>query len=270
MKAGQYEEASGLYRKVYNLGLSVESQASSALGAGRCFHEMGNSEETARWLNRYVTLVRDQGRPEFHSACLLLGKAYLAQHKPQQAHAALNLAIKGNLSREQYVETVAVLVRAYIEQGLLLVQILRSIGLVNKAIALLQEKGQFLPSPELKGAVALELAACYYDNDDIESARKTLSDAFALVGPGPQAQQIGRELARMCLRLGQMNQAISVCSQLLEHASARERPPVLTLLAEAHRRQGQYDRAMAAVLNQYDNTTDPNLVRVAPDAKLAP
>lgn len=294
MKAGLFEEAAGLYRKVYNLGLSAESQAASALGAGRCSAETGNHEETARWLNRYVTLARDQSRPEFHAACLLLGKAYLALHKPQQAHVALNLALKGDLSRQQYVETVAVLVRAYIEQGLLLealqtiegtagwqlsqqeniellllrVQVLRSIGLVNKAVALLQEKGQFLPSPELKGTVAMELAACYIDNDDVESARKTLSDAFAMVGPGPLAQQIGRELVRTCLRLGQTSQAVSVCSQLLEHASAVEKPPVLNLLAEAYRKQGQYDRAMAAMLNRYDEATDPNLVRTSPGTKI--
>ncbi|MEN6576844.1 MAG: hypothetical protein ABFD90_10920 [Phycisphaerales bacterium] len=296
MKAGLFEEAAGLYRKVYNLGLSAESQAASALGAGRCSVEMGDHEETARWLNRYVTLARDQNRPEFHAACLLLGKAYLALHKPQQAHVALNLALKGDLSRQQYVETIAVLVKAYIEQGLLLealqtiegtagwqlsqqesiellllrVQVLRSIGLVNKAIALLQEKGQFLPSPELKGAVAIELAACYSDNDDIESARKTLSDAFALVGPGSLGQQIGRELARTCLRLGQTSQTVSVCSQLLEHASATERPPVLNLLAEAYRKQGQYDRAMAAMLNRYDDATDPNLVQTSPGVKVTP
>lgn len=295
MKAGLFDEAAGLYRKVYNLGLSTESQTGSSLGAGRCSYEMQDYEGTVQWLNRYVALMRDQTRPEFHAACLLLGKAYLALHKPQQAHVALNLALKGDLSRQQHVETVGVLVKAYIERGLLLealqtiestsgwqlsqqenvellllrVQVLRSIGLTDKAIALLQEKAQFLPSPEFKGRVAMELAACWINNGDIESARKTLSDAFAMVGPGPLAQQIGRELARTCLRLGQAAQAVSVCTQLLEHAGAADKPPVLNLLTEAYRKQGQYDRAMAAMLNQYDETTDPNLVRT-PGAKVIP
>jgi tetratricopeptide (TPR) repeat protein len=296
MKAGLFEEAGGLYRKVYNLGLSTESQTGSSLGAGRCAYEMGDYEQTTQWLNRYVSLVRDQNQPEFHAACLLLGKAFLALHKPQQAHAALNLALKGDLSRQQYVETVGVLVKAYIEQGLLLealqtiegtsgwqlsqqesiellllrVQVLRSIGLTDKAISLLQEKGQFLLNAELKGRVALELAACWISNGDVESARKTLSDAFAMAGPGPQAQQIGRELARACLRLGQIGQAISVCSQLLEYATAADKPAVLDLLTEAYRKQGQYDRAMAVMLNQYDNGTDPNLVRKSPGISATP
>ncbi len=295
MKAGVFEEAAGLYRKVYNLGLSVESQAGSSLGAGRCAYEMQDYEETARWLNRYISLARDQNRPEFHAACLLLGKSYLALHKPQQAHVALNLALKGDLSRQQYVETIAVLVKAYIEQGLLLdalqtiestsgwqlsqqesiellllrAQVFRSIGLTDKAVALLQEKGQFLPSPDLQGRVALELARCWLTTGDMESARKTLSDAFAMVGPGPLGQQVGRELARTCLRLGQNAQAVSVCSQLLEHAGPAEKPPVLDLLAEAYRKQGQYDRAMAAMLNQsYDDGADPNLVSTSTGVKV--
>lgn len=295
MKAGMFEEAAGLYRKVYSLGLSAETQASSSLGAGRCAYEIRDYEDTARWLNRYISLARDQNRPEFHAACLLLGKSYLALHKPQQAHVALNLALKGDLSRQQYVETIAVLVKAYIEQGLLLdalqtiestsgwqlsqqesiellllrAQVLRSIGLTDKAVALLQEKGQFLPSPELQARVSLELAQCWLITGDAESARKTLSDAFAAIGPGPLGQQVGRELARTCLRLGQNTQAVSVCSQLLEHAGPVEKAPVLDLLAEAYRRQGQYDRAMAAMLNQYnDSGTDPNLVSTSTDVKV--
>jgi tetratricopeptide (TPR) repeat protein len=296
MKAGKFEEAAGLYQRVYNLGLSIESQAVSSLGAGRCAYEAGDFEQTAQWLNRYISLVRDQSQPEFHAACLLLGKAYLALKKPQQAHVALRLALRGDLSRQQYVETVGVLVRASIEQGqlvealqmlegtngwqlsqqesiellLLRAQVLRSIGLTDKAASLLQEKGQFLPSPDLKGRVALELAACQISNGAIESARKTLSDAFAMAEPGPQAQRIGRELARTCLRLGQVGQAISVCSQLLERGTAADRPAVLDLLAEAYRKQGQYDRAMAVMLNQYDNATDPNLVQKSPGVNLAP
>jgi tetratricopeptide (TPR) repeat protein len=296
MKAGMFEEAAGLYRKVYNLGLSVESQAGSSLGAGRCAYEMQDYEETARWLNRYISLTRDQSRPEFHAACLLLGKSYLALQKPQRAHVALNLALKGDLSRQQYVETIAVLVKAYIAQGLLLdalqtiestsgwqlsqqesiellllrAQVFRSIGLTDKAVALLQEKGQFLPSPELQARVALELAQCWLMTGEAELARKALSDAFATVGPGPLGQQVGRELARACLRLGQNTQAVSVCSQLLEHAEPAERPPVLDLLAEAFRRQGQYDRAMGAMLNQYDGSeTDPNLVSTSTNVKVA-
>ncbi len=284
MKAGLYEEASGLYRKVYNLGLSVAAQTQSAWGAGRCLYETGRYEEAAEWLSRYTTLARDRSRPAFSAACLLLGKTYLALHKPAQAQAALSLALRGELSHQQHVQTIAVLVKTYLEQGLFLealgvlenaggwqlsqqeavelallrAQALRSIGLAEKAIGPLQEKSQYLPSPELQAKVALELARCQIAGDDLEPARKTLGPVFETVEPGPLADQIGRELALVCLRLGQTAQAVSVCSLLLERAAASERPAILALLTDAYRRQGKLDQAMAATLNQYEVAADPN------------
>jgi tetratricopeptide (TPR) repeat protein len=287
MKAGLYEEATGLYRKVHNLGLSVASQTESALGAGRCLYETGQYEEAAQWLNRYVALAQDRSQPGFSAACLLLGKACLALHRPQPAQAALNLAIQGELSHQQHVETIAVLVRTYLEQGLFLealstlegtrgwqlsqqeavelmllhAQAFRAIGLTDKAIVLLEEKSRYLPSPELQAQVSLELTRCHVEEGNLEAARKILGQAFATVEPGPLAHQIGRELAGVCLRLGQTAQAISVCSQLLERAApgpegrgatGSERPSILALLAEAYRRQGLYHQAVAALLNQYE------------------
>ncbi len=286
MKAGLYVEATGLYRKVYDLGLSIESQTESAFGAGRCFYETEDYEQAAKWLNRYVTLTRDQNRRAFHMACLLLGKTYLALEKPEQAHAALRLALNGDLSRQQHVETAAMLVKTYIQQGLfveglnilegaqawqlsqqemielllLRARILRAMGLVDKAILVLRERSQFLPNPELKGKVALELAACYSDIRQFESARKTLSEMFALVEPGSLAHQIGCELANVCLHVGQAGQAISVCSQLLASATnTAEREQISAMLAEAFREQREYDRAVSVLLdNPTGNSTPVN------------
>jgi tetratricopeptide (TPR) repeat protein len=294
MKAGLYEEATGLYHKVYNLGLSTESQMQAALGAGCCFYETGHFDEAANWLNRYVTLAREQNRPEFYTACLTLGKTYLALHKPQQAHAALNLARRGELSRQQQVETAGALARTYIAQGQLLdalhvleeaggwqlsqresvdllllrTRVLRSIGLTDKAITLLADKSPYLPDPELKGKVAVELSRCYRESGALELARKALSEAFTTVEMGPLAQEIGGELADTCLRLGQPAQAIAVCTPLLEHAGPAEKEKLLGLLAEAYRRQQKYDRAVALLLDQQTVTVDPNNIPLRTDTAI--
>lgn len=292
MKAGMYVEATGLYRKVYNLGLSRESQTASTLGAGRCFYETGDYPSAAKWLNRYVKLAQDQNRREFHVACLLLGKTYLALENPKQAHAALMLAMKGDLSRQQYVDTVATLVKTYIQQGhylealntlegthawqlsqqetiellLLRARVLRSIGLIDKAVAILGEKAQYLPSPELKGKIALELTACYRDQGQFEQARAVLSETFALVEPGALAEELGSELARISMRVGQATQAVSVCTQLLEHTTspiARRR--IRALLAEAYRAQKRYDQAVSVLLNDQTNSAPaPDLPGIQP------
>jgi hypothetical protein len=94
-----------------------------------------------------------------------------------------------------------------VELLLLRARALRSIGLVEKAIAALVEKSSILPSPELKGAVTLELAECHAAKGDLAQAVKVLGEAFALVGPGDLAQQIGGRLAEFCLRADQPEQA---------------------------------------------------------------
>lgn len=285
MKAALYDEAAGLYRKVFNMGLSLDSQIASALGAGRCFYELQDHEAAATWLNHYVSLARDQNRREFHSACLLLGKTYLALNNPQQAHAALSLALKGELSRPQYVETIATLVKTYIQQGLLVealnvlegtqgwqlsqqetiellllrAQVLRSIGLAEKAIAALVEKSPFLPSPELKGAVALELARCYSMKGDVAAAIEALGSALPLVPPGDLAQQMGCELVELCLRAHRSEQALGVCSQLLAHATGPARERLVRLQADVYRRRGEYDRAVAVLLSQSRNYVRPQV-----------
>lgn len=284
MKAGLYEKATSLYRKVYNLGLSRDSQTESSLGAGRCYYETGQYDEAAMWLSRYVALAQDQSRREFPAACLLLGKTYLALERPQQAQAALNLALRGDLNRQQHVETVTTLVKTYMQQELyveamnileganawqlsqqeavelLLIRarILRSIGLQSKAIAILAEKSQFLPNSSLKGKVALELASCYADGGNLEQARKTLSEMLTLAEPGTLAQEIGYELASICLRVGQPEQAISVCSQLLEHTEdSVERRKIQTMLAAAYREKGQYERAVSVLLESSATSSRP-------------
>lgn len=108
--------------------------------------------------------------------------------------------------------------------------------------------------------VAFEIAKCHLESGDLESARKTLGEAFAAVEPGPLADQIGRELAGACLRLGQTAQAISVCLQLLERAAAPERQSILALLANAYRKQGKYSQAVTAMLDRYEVAADPNAV----------
>jgi len=281
MKAGLYEEAAGLYRKVFNLGLSLDSQVQAALGAGRCSYEVQDLEVAVEWLNRFVCLARDQKRPEFHSACLLLGKAYLALNQPQQTQAALNLALQGELSAQQLAQTCSTLARCYTQQGLFIealnllegtqawqlsqqetvellllrARALRSIGLVEKAIAALMEKNSILPSPDLKGAVALELAECHAAKGDLAQAVKVLGEAFALVEPGDLAQRIGGRLAELCLQADQPEQTISVCSQLLNFASGEQAGHLLRLQAEAYRRQREYGRAVVVLLSRHNDGT---------------
>jgi tetratricopeptide (TPR) repeat protein len=197
--------------------------------------------------------------------------------QPAQAHAALNLALKGELTREQHVETIATLVQACLKQGLyiealnllegtqawqlsqqesvelrlLRARLLRTIGLLDKAVAVLADQMLFIPNPDLKVRVALELGRCYSAQERDDLARETLSQPFALVEPGPLALELGAALSEVSLRLGRSQQAASVCDQLLAYAEpGGHRDRLLKLQAEAYRQQERYDRAILAVIGQ--------------------
>jgi len=287
MKARLYDEAGRLYRKAYNLGLSFESQTASALGAGRCFYEEKDYETAAKWLTRYTTdcLARDYTGRDLYWACFLLGKTNLALGKPEAACDAFQYALAGQLSTEEYVETISALVETQIQQGhfvealdvlenthsvafskkesinilLLRSKTLRAMGLVDKAIAALGDRAQYLLDPQLKARTSFELTKCYIAKGDLELARRNLAEILVLVEPGPLAHEVGCELADVCLKLGQNSQTISICSQLLDSTlSAPIKRRALNILATAYSRQKNYDRAALALLGQWNKAQAQN------------
>ena len=111
------KEAAKIYRKVYNLGLSAESQSVAALGAGKCFFRINDYNSAAKWLAIHIDLAESQKSKDVCTAYSLLGKTYLTLKDPQQACLAFQRAIDGQLPREDYVETVSDLINGYVEQG---------------------------------------------------------------------------------------------------------------------------------------------------------
>jgi tetratricopeptide (TPR) repeat protein len=279
MKAGLFAEAASTYRKVYNLSLSMQAQTASALGAGRCFYETKEYEAAVRWLNRYLSLSDDHKSKDFSVASFLLGKAYLALGKPQQACNAFQRALGGPLPREQHIEAVSALVEGYIQQGrlidalsvlentgawqfsqresievlLLKARIFRSMGLVDKAMALLADRAEYLPDPELKARVHFEMTECYIAKGQWEQAYKSLSSILVIVEPSPFAQEVEYELAQVSLKLSRVAQTIAICSRILKSApSETVRKKVSDLLARAYTQQKDYDGAALALLGEQD------------------
>jgi tetratricopeptide (TPR) repeat protein len=280
-KAGLKSEAARLYRKVYNLSLSAESQIVAALGAGKCSYEIKDYKSTTKWLTRYITLAKDNQNKDFYSAYFLLGKSYLALGKSKAACDAFQYAIQGGLSRltrEEYIETVSALVEGYTQQGhfiqaldiledihsMVLSQqesvaillpkskVFRAMGLVDKAIVILDDRAESISDSRLKTKVFLELSDCYVDKGDFELARGKLAEILVAIEPGPLAHEVALKLADVCLKLGHNSQAESVCLQLLDLEPPEQiKQKALDLLATAYNRQRNYDRAALALLGQW-------------------
>jgi tetratricopeptide (TPR) repeat protein len=288
MKAGLSHEAGRLYSKVYHLGLSLESQTTSAFGAGRCFYEQKDYEVAVKWLTRYFDLTRDNTSINLYSACLLLGKSNLALGKTQLACDAFEAALggpAGQLTRTEYIEVVSALVDAKIQQAdfvgalatlentpswhfssdeesieilLLKSRVLRAMGLADEAIAALGDRAQYALDKQAQAAITLELAKCYVAKGNLELARNDLFGILMLVEPGPLAHEIALELADVCLKLGYSSQTISICSQLLDLGpSAPIKQKALNILAAAYRRQKNYDKAALALLGKWNEPEAP-------------
>jgi len=288
MKAGLLNEAQRLYSKVYHLGLSLESQADSAFGAVGCFYEKKDYESAVKWLTRYINLAIVHQDRNLYSAYFLLGKSYLALTKPQQACEAFQYALSepaGQLTGEEYIEAVSALVEAQIRQeqfiealallenvpsrrfsskdsiGILLLKskVLRTMGLVEEAMAVIGDKAEYVRDPQVKGRISFELAKCSIAEGNLGLARGELAEILVLVEPGPLSHEIALELADVCLKLGQTSQTISVCSQLLDLGpSALIKQKALNILAEAYNRQKNYDRATLALLGRWNKDEAQN------------
>jgi len=285
MKAGPREEAVRLYRKVYNLGLSLESRTASALGAGKCSYEIQDYTGAAEWLTRYIELAGTHASNDLCKAYFLLGKTNLALGKLQEACDAFQYALAGQLSKEEYIETVSVLVEAkiqqqrfieaiallenmqpwqfsqkeYIEILLAKSKILRSMGLFDKAITTLGDKAEYLADPQLKAKVFFEMAECSAAMRDLELARSKLTEILTFVEPGSFAHEVSLKLAETCLKLGQNAQTISICSQLLDsRPSAQIKQKALNILATAYQQQKNYDKAAITLLGRWDGNESPN------------
>ena len=278
---GLEDEAVRLYRKVYNLSSSVESQAAGALGAGKCSYRTGDFESAVKWLTRYITLAGDRKSKDLYSACFILGKTYIALEQFSAACTALEGAVEGGLAwlpREEYVEAVSALVGAYMHEGqfvkaldmlegvqtaalsrkgaveilLLKSKVFRSIGLVDKAITLLGNRARYVHDSQLGAEINFELSECYIEKGNLNLARKKLAEILVLAESGPLTYQSALNLADICLKLGHDSQAISVCSQLLDMEPPEQiKQEALQLLATAYNQRKNYDSAALALLGQW-------------------
>lgn len=278
---GLEDEAVRLYRKVYNLSSSLELQATAALGAGKSSYRAGNFESAEKWLTRYIAIAGDRKSEDLYSACLVLGKTYIALEQFSSACTALEGAIAGGvvwLPTEEYVEAVSALVEAYMHAGqfvqaldmleniysatlsgketveilLLKSKVFRSIGLVDKAITLLGNRAGYVRDSQLAAGINFELSECYSEKGNLNLARKKLVEVLVLAESGPLAHQSALNLADICLKLGHDSQAISVCSQLLDlEPPERIKQEALQLLATAYNQRKNYDSAALALLGQW-------------------
>jgi tetratricopeptide (TPR) repeat protein len=280
-----YSEAAQLYKKVFHSTSTLDLQNSASFGAARCFYQIKDHQNSIEWLEQYINNIKDMDNRNHHYACYLLGKSQMALGNPKAAYQAFQGALGKQLSKAEYGETVIALIEAkkqqqlfldalsiienirtwqvtqkdYVEILLLKSNMLRSMGLTDKAVATLGDRAKYLVNPQLKAKISLELTECYIDQGKNELAYENLIEILAYAEPGHQANQALYMLAQSCLDLGRISETISFCEQLLAcKPSPQFKNKALSLLSTAYRRQKDYDKATILLLGQYEPTDFSN------------
>lgn len=271
-------EAALLYQRLYNFGLSKESQIAAAIGAAECYYQTRSYQDAAKWITRYINLAGRDENTNLYSAHFLLGQTNLALGDYQKACDAFQYALIEQTSREQYIEALMALVKGHIEQDdlvealgalenvrsvalsqeqsveilLLRSRIYRLLGLADTAIISLRDRAQYVTDSQLSAKIGFELAKCDIAKGNLDEARRRLSDVLAIAEPGPLTQKVALELTSVCLKLGRSSQAISICQQLLNsNISASTRRETLGLLAAGYKLEKDYDNAALALSGKW-------------------
>ena len=216
-----------------------------------------------------------QNNHELYTAYLLLGKTHLALGNLQQACETLERTVRKANASDDYAEAITTLAEAQIKQHdfvtalktienirpwsfsqeqttrflLLKSEILRESGLVEQASALLADRIQYLTDTKLKAYVTLEMARCEIAANHLDLARSYLTDAISSIDAGPDAQTASLELAEICLKLKDYQQAVFICKQLLDSSTPEQiKQKASKLLAAAYSNQKNYDKAAMALL----------------------
>jgi len=288
LNARLYSDAVELYQKVYHLDSPPHVKANAAFKAAQCFYKTNDYKNTIKWLNRYGQFANDQTGRNYFYASYLLGKSYMKIGNHQKAALAFENAMGQKLTKSEYAECISALVNTKIQQEKLIealniiegisswqitqddyieliikkAQILRSIGLLHKALLTLGDKDTYLANQQLKAKIAMERANIALAQNDPNLAYNYLIDTITYIEPGPLAQEITCKLADISLKIAKYQQAILFCRQLLKSKPAPDlKDKALYIMAKAHRSQKDYNQAALCLLGKWaqDESINENI-----------
>jgi tetratricopeptide (TPR) repeat protein len=276
MKAGLLDDAVRVYTKAFHTAPTAEARSIAAFKAGQCLYQQQQYEQGLRWLTRCFDSASRTGHRGPAGATLLLGRTCLALGRYGDAAEALDRALDEPSDRAEYMEALSGLVQAHVGQddcvkalnaldrepscpltrkdrldiSILKAQVLRTMGLAERAISLLEEGLGSAHDSGQRVQVYAEMAACHEAMGQWEPARNALAQVLLIVEPGPVAQQTQLELARVSLKLGRPDRAVSLCRQVLDAGpDGPTQQKAAALLATAYEGQHQYSKAVESLMS---------------------
>jgi len=262
MKAGLYEDAISMFRRVYNLNMGQASRCRAAYGAGQCAFKLKDYDAARRWLIQAIQLMQDATDRRLGPAYLMLGKALVELAEYEQAAVAFQQALGQELATENFAEVALHLAEVERRRGDYVAalemigripqetlsqywvsrvltakaRLLREIGLADTAITLLRRKIEFFADSETRARMTLELARCQMARGDLAEARDDLVDALGRVQDPAIFKEGQILLARISLDLKDYSQAERLCLAYLRRTDTTEaeRRTAFELLGRAY------------------------------------
>jgi tetratricopeptide (TPR) repeat protein len=278
---GDKLQAGKLFTKVYNLNYSAESQKAAAINAAQEFYEGGDYESAIQWAAKYINLAKTGDKNSLYRAYLLIGKTYTAWDKFDKGCSALRFALAGQLTKEEYKDTVFSLLDGYIKKQnfvdaldllgnidswqfsehefmqllILKSRVYRNMSLYSKAISTLADKAEYITDKQLKSQMLYEIALAKIEMGNLNSACNTLMETVRVCEPGVFNDQITITLADICLKLDRDEQASNLCSELIQNSASQQiKQQARLLMADIYRKQNNFDKAALALLGVPEKT----------------
>ena len=243
LEAGLHDEASGVYRKLYYLNLSPETQAQACLGIGRCMTHERNWDEAIRWLGRYIERTPEQGGDDLVDGMVLMAKAHTKQDRLDEALKYLYPAISIDASNPQNIRATLALADVQILKDNLVratgaisripkrsvpkeyrydyyrvkSEVYAGMGLFNRALSELREGINETEDLTLRARLGVQVGRIYVQAGELKSALRVLTDVVGSgqLLTGPIAQSAACDLGRVCVNLGKADQAVSAVRDVL-------------------------------------------------------
>ncbi len=258
-EAGMSDEAIRHFSRLYHLNLSLASRATAALEAGRCYYAKGDYREAAKWLKRFLALLRETRRsgsgrekravpvlspdPGYDpaeappEALLLLGRCEAALGNLDAALGAFRAGAALDPARDLRVELTLETARVYVERGVCV----RAIGALDG----IEVSGL---APRQAGRVLLATAETFRAMGLAEKAVSMLRRYIPSIRDERTGISLRLELARCLTDAGELRSARRLLGEVLPTMSPGQRAYQAACdLAELSLRLGRYAQAVAIV-----------------------
>lgn len=272
--AGKLDEALDTYRNLYHRNLSSKATKAAALACGRCYYRQKQYEQATKWFARFVATRPQPSSPDYVEAYFLLARSAAQDDKLDIAVQAFQRGLVGNPDRriripalmdltgllirqEQFVKALGIIEKLNAEdlwpaaacrRTELHAEILRSIGLADKARGVIRKAMGELVLPEQQQALRLELARCHWAAKDYPEARKVLAELLPSLQAGVLADKASLLLAEVCMAQNEPQQVITLLRPLCGKETPEDlRSKAKSLLGEAYLSLKQYDKAALAL-----------------------